>query len=196
MKITEAKYIVSAVAEDNYPRLGLPEVAFAGRSNVGKSSLINQILGEKNLVKTSAQPGKTQTINFFLINKIFVFVDLPGYGYAKVPESMRKKWQPMMDEYLSSRKELALVVQLVDLRHDPTELDYLMHQWLDSYQIPSVIVATKSDKLKFQAKMTNLKKIKNSFPSLAGENIFSFSAKTGDGKQLLWKKIHEAFHLL
>ena len=195
MKVSETKFLKSAVSEQDYPTLALPEVAFVGRSNVGKSSLINQIIGQRGLVKTSSQPGKTQTINFFLINRIVIFVDLPGYGFAKVPEKVRKNWQPMIEKYLSLRQELSLVVQLVDLRHDITALDHQMHQWLNAYQIPSVLVATKADKIGLQQRQRNLEKMKNTFPTMADKSIFAFSAKTGEGKQSLWKVIREACHI-
>lgn len=195
MRVSEAKFIISAVSVETYPRLGLPEVAFVGRSNVGKSSLVNRIIGQKNLLKISSQPGKTQTINFFLINKVLVFVDLPGYGFAKVPESVRRQWRPMIEKYLSERKELSLVVQLVDLRHEPTELDHLMQQWLASFGIQSVLVATKADKVSSGQKKENLEKIKGCFPKIADGYLFPFSAKTGEGKQQLWKIIREACQL-
>ena len=134
MKITSAEFIKSAFAEEHWTTDGLPEIAFLGRSNVGKSSLINSLLQRKGLARTSNTPGRTQSINFFLINESFYFVDLPGYGYAKVSKAMRKDWGKMAEEYLLNRRELTLFIQLVDSRHKPTELDRDLSEWLSFHQ--------------------------------------------------------------
>ena len=136
------------IGSDDILTDGLPQVAFVGRSNVGKSSVINSLAGVEGLVKTGKKPGKTTEINFFLINRQFYFVDLPGYGYAKVPEEIRKKWGPMIEGYLSNRKDLKAVVFILDIRHLPTEDDKRMKEWLDYYKIPVIYVATKADKVK------------------------------------------------
>src|SRR5829696_345074 len=147
MKITSAEFVKSALAPAHWITDGRPEVAFLGRSNVGKSSLINSLLMRKGLARTSNTPGRTQSINYFLINDSFYFVDLPGYGYAKVSKSMRADWGKMAEEYLSDREELALCIQLVDSRHKPSSLDMQLHEWLIFHEKNHVVVATKSDKL-------------------------------------------------
>jgi GTP-binding protein len=130
MKITSATFVKSATSPEHYPRDGRPEIAFMGRSNVGKSSLINSMLGARGLARTSSTPGRTQLINFFLINDAFYFVDLPGYGYARVPRDVKKHWGPMVEKYLATRPELVLSIVITDSRHEPTELDLLMKEWL------------------------------------------------------------------
>jgi GTP-binding protein len=148
MKIRSADFILSASSPWQFPPPTLPEIAFAGRSNVGKSTLINSLLNRKKLVKTSSTPGKTQLINFFNINDKFHFVDLPGYGFAKVPENVRKQWQRLIEAYLQERETLRNVVLIVDSRHGPTAQDRQLKDWLDYYERPVLIVASKIDKLK------------------------------------------------
>ena len=145
--IKSAEFITSAARPDQYPRDESPEVAFAGRSNVGKSALINCLIQRKNLVRTSRTPGRTQLINFFKINDSFRFVDLPGYGYAKVSQSLRATWGPMIETYLDSRENLRGIVQIMDLRHPPTPDDISLWSWLKEKQIPAVPILTKADKL-------------------------------------------------
>ncbi|PTK99373.1 YihA family ribosome biogenesis GTP-binding protein, partial [Staphylococcus haemolyticus] len=135
--------IISAVQEAQYPDTGLSEVALSGRSNVGKSSFINSMIGRKNMARTSQQPGKTQTLNFFNIDDQLIFVDVPGYGYAKVSKSQREKFGKMIEEYLTKRESLKLVIQLVDLRHNPTEDDILMYNYLKHFDIPTLVICTK-----------------------------------------------------
>jgi len=147
MKITKAEFIKSATQVSQYPLPTLPEIAFAGRSNVGKSSLINALLGRKNLAKTSNTPGRTQLINFFTINDKISFVDLPGYGFAKVARSVKENWGEMIEAYLRQRTNLALVVLILDIRRVPNEDDLSLRDWLDHYRIPYLYVLTKSDKL-------------------------------------------------
>ncbi len=147
MKITSAEFVKSAFDISHWTEGGMPEIAFLGRSNVGKSSLINALLSRRGLARTSNTPGRTQSINFFLVNKEFYFVDLPGYGYAKVPKSMRHEWGKLAEDYLSQRKELALCIQLVDSRHEPTSLDKQLNEWLCHHGKPHIVAATKSDKL-------------------------------------------------
>ena len=148
MKLRSAEFILSASSPWQFPPPTLPEIAFAGRSNVGKSTLINSLLNRKKLVKTSSTPGKTQLINFFNINDKFHFVDLPGYGFAKVPENVRKQWQRLIESYLQERESLRNVVLIVDSRHGPTAQDRQLKEWLDYYERPVLIVASKVDKLK------------------------------------------------
>ena len=147
MKVTSATFVKSATSPEHYPRDGRPEIAFMGRSNVGKSSLINSLLGVRGLARTSSTPGRTQLINFFSINDAFNFVDLPGYGYARVPRDVKKLWGPMVEKYLATRPNLVLSILITDSRHEPTELDLLMRGWLEARGKPFIIVATKADKL-------------------------------------------------
>src|SRR3989454_5177067 len=147
MKIISAEFIKSAFHESDWPREAKAEIAFMGRSNVGKSSLINSLLGVRGLARTSSTPGRTQLINFFSINDAFNFVDLPGYGYARVPRDVKKLWGPMVEKYLATRPNLMLSILITDSRHEPTELDLLMRGWLEARGKPFIIVATKADKL-------------------------------------------------
>ena len=160
MKIHSAEFIHSAASPWQFPVPSIPEIAFAGRSNVGKSTLINSLLNRKKLVKTSSTPGKTQLINFFKINDEFYFVDLPGYGFAKVPESVSKQWQRLIEAYLQERETLRNIVLIVDSRHKPTAQDRQLKEWLDYYQRPVLIVASKIDKLKRGQIQKQLKQIK------------------------------------
>jgi len=147
MLIKQAEFITSAVAPAQYPQENQPEFALAGRSNVGKSSLINRFINRKNLARTSGQPGKTQTLNFYHINQEWYFVDLPGYGYAKSSKEDRARWGKFIEQYLSKRTELAGVIQIVDLRHPPMASDQDMMEWLRHYGFPMAVVATKADKI-------------------------------------------------
>jgi GTP-binding protein len=147
MKITTAEFVLGVANLRQLPKDSLKEIAFLGRSNVGKSSLINKLCARKALARSSSEPGKTRELNYYAINKQWYFVDLPGYGYARLPEQIRSSWGKLIEQYLKSRKELALVVQLIDARHEPTELDLMMVGWLEYYDIPFVIALTKADKL-------------------------------------------------
>ena len=187
MKINSAEFILSASTTRQFPAATLPEIAFAGRSNVGKSTLINSLLNRKKLVKTSATPGKTQLINFFKINDQFYFVDLPGYGYAKVPESVRRKWQNLVEAYLSERETLRNVVLIIDCRHKPTLQDRQLLEWLEYYQRPSLIVASKIDKLKRGQVQNHLEKIQRDL-SIASVPIGHSSMQHGRREEI-WKKL-------
>ena len=187
MKIHSAEFLLSASTTRQFPAATLPEIAFAGRSNVGKSTLINSLLNRKKLVKTSATPGKTQLINFFKINDQFYFVDLPGYGYAKVPESVRRKWQNLVEAYLSERETLRNVVLIIDCRHNPTVQDRQLLEWLEYYQRPSLIVASKIDKLKRGQVQKHLQKIKNDL-SIESVPLGHSSTQYGRSEEI-WKKL-------
>ncbi len=189
MKITSTEFTKSAFNESHWTTDGLPEIAFLGRSNVGKSSLLNSLLQRKGLARTSNTPGRTQSINFFLVNESFYFVDLPGYGYAKVSKTMRADWGKMAEEYLANRQELALSIHLVDSRHQPTELDRELHDWLVFHQRKHIVVATKSDKLSANKLKTSLREIENSLPE---SEIIAYSSVTGAGKDALWQEISRA----
>ncbi len=188
MIIKSAEFVTSAVKPDQYPPPDYPEIAFAGRSNVGKSSLINKLIQRKRLVKTSSTPGRTQLINFFIINEALMLVDLPGYGYAKVPEAVRKKWGPMIETYLSQRVTLKAVVVLMDLRRTPGIEERNFFDWLQHYGIAAIPVLTKSDKLsKTQQKKQALKASQTL--SMLPEQMILFSARTGLGREVIWQRI-------
>ena len=163
--IPQAEFVKSATAPAHYPDGDLPEVAFVGRSNVGKSSLLNSLVGRKKLAHISSTPGKTRHINFYLIDRVYHFVDLPGYGYAKVSKTEREAWRKSIESYLTGRSQLRLVVSLIDIRHEPTRLDRDLIEWLDQLGLPFIIVLTKSDKVKSGEIATRLKEVNELFSS-------------------------------
>ncbi|MEK6299613.1 MAG: ribosome biogenesis GTP-binding protein YihA/YsxC [Acidobacteriota bacterium] len=185
MRVKSAKFIKSATLPEHYPRDGRPEIAFLGRSNVGKSSLMNSLLGVRGLARTSSTPGRTQLINFFLINEAFYFVDLPGYGYARVPSDVKREWGPMVEKYLATRLNLVLSIVITDSRHEPTKLDLQMIDWLQAKDKPLIIIATKADKLS-----GNQMRAKISRGSAVNENkLIAYSAVTRMGADRIWKEI-------
>jgi GTP-binding protein len=189
MKIVSAEFTKSAYSREHWVDDGRPEIAFLGRSNVGKSSLINSLLQRKGLARTSNTPGRTQSINYFLINDSFYFVDLPGYGYARVSKAMRSDWGKMAEQYLSESGELRLCVQLVDARHEPTTLDKQLHEWLVHRGKHYIIAATKADKLssnslrKSQTILTDM---------LPGAKVIAYSSETGKGRDAVLAEIFTA----
>lgn len=189
MKITSAEFVKSAFSQEHWIPDQRPEIAFLGRSNVGKSSLINSLLQRKGLARTSNTPGRTQSINYFLINDDFYFVDLPGYGYAKVSKSMRSDWGKMAEEYLSEREQLILCIQLIDARHEPTKLDLQLNEWLRFHEKPHVVVATKSDKLSNNQLSRQIKAIRL---ALHHGELISYSSETGKGRDDVWAAILSA----
>ena len=191
MKIISAEFIKSATKPSEYPGGNFPEVAIAGKSNVGKSSLINTLVNRKNLAKTSSSPGRTQLINFFLVNGKFSLVDLPGYGYARVSLQVRKTWKPMVESYLQTRKEIRLVILILDARRGSSADDLALLDWLDYHKIPSLIALTKADKLS-QIERARQKKVLADVSLLSGKPMSFFSAVTGEGKDELWRLIQEA----
>jgi len=188
MIIKSAEFITSATKPSQYPTVALPEIAFAGRSNVGKSSLINTLVNRKHLVKTSSTPGRTQLINFFDINRRMGFVDLPGYGYAKVPVSVRKKWGPMIETYLSDRATLRGVVVIMDIRRIPRQEELNLLGWLNHYAIASILVLTKTDKLSKNKQARQHDLIVRTLERPKSDLIL-FSAKTRRGRDALWNAI-------
>jgi GTP-binding protein len=193
MKIISAEFIKSAVKPDQYPKTALPEIAFAGRSNVGKSSLINTLLGRKKLAQTSATPGKTRLINFFTVNSKLSIVDLPGYGFARVSRAEQETWGPMIETYLRERTTLRLVVVILDIRHDPTQQDHDLIEWLHHYGRSHLVVLTKSDKLSRGQALQRRKQIMADLGLGKQEMLVLFSAQSGEGKGELWKAIDRVF---
>jgi GTP-binding protein len=182
-------FLLSAAKPGQFPATHLPEIAFVGRSNVGKSSLINTLTNIKNLAKTSSTPGKTQMINFFRIGESLMFADLPGYGFSKVPKEVQKQWGVLIESYLKNRDNLKGVVLCLDIRHTPTKLDTTMKEWLEYYRIPIIAVPTKTDKIKRGARKERVRDIVSSL-TLDKERLpIIFSAKTREGKAELWKEI-------
>jgi GTP-binding protein len=188
MIIRSAKFVCSAVTPDQYPPDDLPEVAFAGRSNVGKSSLINKILNRKKLVRTSKTPGRTQLLNFFEINELWRFVDLPGYGYAKVPVEVQKRWRPMVENYLATRVNLRGMVWLLDIRREVSKEDLTLWDWLQAQQVTVIIVITKADKLSKNKRYKQAASIAKSLGRKAQE-LIQFSAISGEGKDEIWQEL-------
>ena len=190
MIIKTADFITSATKPSQYPPEGLPEIAFAGRSNVGKSSLINVLVNRKRLVKTSSTPGRTQLINFFNINDNVTFVDLPGYGYARVPASVKKKWGPMIETFLSGRSTLKGVVVILDIRRTPREEEFNLIDWLEHYSIASILILTKADKLSKTKQNKQLTVVAKTL-AVDPRDLIMFSAKTRRGRDEVWPAIEK-----
>jgi GTP-binding protein len=186
MKVLSAEFVVSAAQAAQFPRDRRPQIAFAGRSNVGKSSIINALLHRKALVKTSSTPGKTQLINFFIINGQFYFVDLPGYGYARAPQAVTDTWAPMIEGYLKNSPDLRAVVVLLDVRREPDERDIRLLDWLRQYDIPAICVLTKADKL---SRQESEQARRNVMESLELSDLLLTSARDGQGIKVLWSEI-------
>jgi GTP-binding protein len=186
MKVTSSEIIISAVKPEQYPETEFPEFALAGRSNVGKSSFINKMLNRKGLARISSKPGKTQTLNFYLINEILHFVDVPGYGYAKVSKTEREAWGKMIETYITTREQLKAVVLIVDLRHPPSVDDKMMYEFLKHYEIPCVVIATKADKIPKGKWQKHLKITKETLDLDKNDHIVLFSSETGEGKEQAW----------
>jgi len=189
VKIISAEFVKSAFEKKHWTTDGLPEIAFLGRSNVGKSSLLNSLVQRKALARTSNTPGRTQSINFYLINDAFYFVDLPGYGYAKVSKSMRADWGKMAEEYLSDRANLVLAIHLIDSRHEPTDLDRQLNGWLLEHGLTFVLAATKADKLSANQLKKQVGVIERSLP---GGKVIAFSSVTGQGREEVLNEIHRS----
>ena len=188
--IKTVEFIKSAVKPSQYPEYDFPEIAFAGRSNVGKSSLINTLIQRKNMVKTSSKPGCTQLINFFLVNEDLSFVDLPGYGYAKVSKKIRSQWQPMVNLYLSQRQSLLGLILLIDIRRDPGKEELDMVDWLESRKMPYLVILTKSDKLSKTKQQKRLLSICSQM-NREKSSVILFSAKTKKGRETIIEEIED-----
>jgi len=189
MKVTKAEFVISAVGPAQYPEDALPEIALAGRSNVGKSSLINRMISRKNLARTSATPGKTQQLNYYRVNEDLYLVDFPGYGYAKVSKTQRAAFGEMVEKYLLSRDELKLVLLVVDMRHPPTKDDVSMYEWLQHYDRPVCVVATKADKIPKTRRQKHVKIVKETLGFQPHHSFVMFSSELGLGKEELWEII-------
>lgn len=186
MKIVAAEFIISATGPAQFPKDNLPEIAFFGRSNVGKSSLINSLLRQKGLAFTSSTPGRTQSVNFFLINQQFFFVDFPGYGYARASRALRLSWDGLIENYLNGRRQLAVNILIVDSRIGPTEQDLLRQDWLQTNSLPFFIVSTKADKL---SKIELQKSIKHTQTLSMGAQVVAYSALDGTGHDKVWRML-------
>jgi GTP-binding protein len=184
--VIQAEFVISAVSESDFPQEGIPEVVFAGRSNVGKSSLINRLAGHARLARTSSDPGKTRSINFYRLDKSFFFVDLPGFGYAKAGKLEIRLWKKLIEQYFRNRSTIVLAIQIVDSRMPPTRLDLQLSEWLDRLEIPRMLVATKSDKLSNNQKSAQVRIISDSF---GGRTVVMASAATGAGCKEIWKRV-------
>jgi len=189
VKISSARFVKSATRPDDFPRDQRPEIAFCGRSNIGKSSLLNTLTEVRGLARTSSSPGRTQTINFFLIDERMYFVDLPGYGYAKVSKTVKESWVPMIEGYLRNREQLKLAVMLVDSRIPPTDSDQVMKQWLDDHGIRNTVIFTKTDKL---SNNQLSRALQIGAQSINTKEIIAFSAVTGAGKDKILARISAA----
>jgi GTP-binding protein len=188
----DVSFLKSAFREDQYPSPDKPEIAFAGRSNVGKSSLINVLVNRRGIAKTSSRPGRTQSINFFCVNKSMYFVDLPGYGFARVPLEVKKSWRNMVETYLRKRRNLRGVVVVLDVRREPTAGDIDLLNWLRHYGISTFIVLTKADKVSRQQAQKQTVLIARQFSEISSVAPILFSARTREGRKEIWEKLTEA----
>ena len=191
MNVTKAEMVITAGKASQFPVHDMPEIAFAGKSNVGKSSLINKLLNRKSLARTSSQPGKTQTINFYNINKELYFVDLPGYGYAKVSKETKEKWGKMIERYLNTSKQLKEVFLLVDIRHEASANDKMMYEWVLAQGYSPTIILTKADKLKRSQLDKHRKMVTTGLGVKPGTKVIAFSALSGQGVEEIWSYITE-----
>lgn len=189
MKVHNVEMIMSAVRPEQYPTEGYPEFALAGRSNVGKSSFINKMIGRKSLARTSSKPGKTQTLNFYKIEEQLFFVDVPGYGYAKVSKSERETWGGMIERYMTGREELRSVIQIVDLRHPPSVDDCMMYDFLSHYNIPTIVIATKADKIPKGKWEKHKKVVRTTLNMQKHHPLIAFSSELGLGIEEAWREI-------
>ncbi|MCM3316894.1 ribosome biogenesis GTP-binding protein YihA/YsxC [Rummeliibacillus stabekisii] len=191
MKVNNVELVISAVGPKQYPEDGLPEFALAGRSNVGKSSFINRMIGRKSMARISSKPGKTQTLNFYKIEEQLFFVDVPGYGYAKVSKTEREAWGKMIEQYLTGRSILKAVVQIIDIRHEPTDDDCMMYDFLKHYNIPTIVIATKADKIKKGNYEKHKKIIKEVLDMDPNDPLILFSSEKGMGMEQAWAEIEK-----
>lgn len=193
MKIRSCEFIISAVSRKQYPEDEIPEIALAGRSNVGKSSLINMLLNRKKLARTSSTPGKTQTINYYKINDEFHLVDLPGYGYARVSKTSKEEWGKIIETYLTTREKLVEVILLIDIRHKPTQQDVQMYNWIRHFGFKGIVVATKLDKIKRSQRKKQISLIRKTLEMNKEDILVPVSSMNREGKEELWETICNVF---
>lgn len=191
MEVHNVDLTISAVEPKQYPSTNYPEIALVGRSNVGKSSLTNVLINRRNFAHTSSQPGKTQTLNFYEVEHQMYFVDVPGYGYAKVSKKERERFGQMIEEYLTTRQQLRGVIELVDGRHKPSDDDISMYQWLRYYNIPTLVVATKIDKVKPSARNRTINEVSRALELPSPDDLQLFSAVSKQGKDKIWQWIEQ-----
>jgi GTP-binding protein len=191
MEIKQSEFITSAVSPNQYPKDDKPEIAFVGRSNVGKSSLINGVTNRKNLARVAGKPGKTRVINFYRVNQDLFLVDLPGYGYAQVSKAEKESWSEMIETYLNTRAQLKAVLMLVDIRHAPTADDRMMLDWLKAQDRPYLIIATKLDKISRSQINLRIREIRSVLGLGENANVIPFSAENGQGRDEIWKWIEQ-----
>jgi GTP-binding protein len=189
MKVTKSEIVTSAVKPDQYPNTFIPEFALAGRSNVGKSSFINKMLNRKSLARISQRPGKTQTLNFYIINDKIHFVDVPGYGFAKVSKKEIEAWGKMIETYFMQRKQLKAAIQIVDIRHAPSKDDVMMYEWFKHFEIPVIVIATKADKITRGKYQKHMKIVRETLNMHDDDKLILFSSDTGLGKDQAWSAI-------
>ncbi|NLL70522.1 MAG: YihA family ribosome biogenesis GTP-binding protein [Epulopiscium sp.] len=195
MEVNNVELEVVSGNASQFPTSNLIEIAFAGKSNVGKSSLINTLINRRALARTSSQPGKTQTINFYNVENQMYFVDLPGYGYAKVSKEQRQQWGSFIETYLHERPQLKLILLLVDIRHTPSEQDHMMYQWMKHYGFPIIVIATKMDKLKRSQVSHHIAMVRQGLHMTEDEILIPFSAVTKQGKDEIWEKLDQTLSL-
>lgn len=195
MEVNNVELEVVSGNASQFPTSNLIEIAFAGKSNVGKSSLINTLINRRALARTSSQPGKTQTINFYNVENQMYFVDLPGYGYAKVSKEQRQQWGSFIETYLHERPQLKLILLLVDIRHTPSEQDHMMYQWMKHYSFPIIVIATKMDKLKRSQVSHHIAMVRQGLHMTEDEILIPFSAVTKQGKDEIWEKLDQTLSL-
>lgn len=191
MIVHNVELVISAVRPDQYPEDGLPEFALAGRSNVGKSSFINKMIGRRSMARISSKPGKTQTLNFYKIEEQLFYVDVPGYGYAKVSKSEREAWGKMIERYITDREQLKAVIQIVDLRHAPSREDVAMYDFMKHYGIPCIVIATKADKIPKGKWDKHKKVVRETLEMDKRDPLIVFSSETGLGKDAAWQEIEK-----
>ena len=191
MQVHQVEFLISAVRPEQYPEADRPEIALAGRSNVGKSTFINTMVRRKNIARTSSKPGKTQQLNYYDVEDSLYFVDVPGYGFARVSKSEKKKWQEMLERYFRTRTNLVLALLLVDFRHAPSKEDIQMKEFFEAYEIPYFVIATKSDKVKRSQWNKHLAQIKESLDLVTEDQILPFSSKTAEAKDEAWEIIED-----
>lgn len=193
MDLNKARYELTAVKPEQYPSGNIPEIALVGRSNVGKSTIINTLLNRRNMARVSSEPGKTRGINFYNIDDAYYLVDLPGYGYASVSKGEKHSWGKIIETYLNSRRQLKMVIMLVDIRHAPSSDDRMMYKWILEHSMPHIMVAAKTDKIprsRIQARKQDIQKV---LGTAEGTEIIAYSSETRQGKDEIWAAMKEHF---